>query len=123
MIKNMFFSITQYERIKVSHYPSLLNIGLGMDGKSKPSSAVKDFVPAAAGDCVIRAQDILIQKGIEPNNPNLSFYDNLIGAGMAHYWESGFNCCTYYGELFFNGLVTVLYGGIGDNAKGNPGQY
>ena len=44
MIKNMLFSITQYELIKVSRYPTLLSIGLGLattDGKSKPLRATE----------------------------------------------------------------------------------
>ena len=110
MIKNLFYSFTQHkEMIKVSHYPSLLSLGLELatiDGESKPLPAASNFVLAAVCNCVVRAQDILMQQGI------------AIGADMAHYWESGFDCCCWYHKLFFNGLLAVLYGGTRDDAEG-----
>ena len=64
--------------------------------ESKPSPEANDFVMGAAHNCVVKAKDILAQKGIWPDNPNLSFYGNVIAADMAHYWESGFDCHAYH---------------------------
>ena len=120
IIKNIFYFLIQLnEMIEVSHYPTLLSIGMGLatiDGES-PTSAASVFVLQAARNCAIRVQHILRQKEIGPKNLNQRFYGNVIGAGMAQYWESGCKCPGHH-DFFFNRLLTIVYGGIGNIAEG-----
>ena len=88
-----------------------------IDGEDNPGLAASVFVLQAACYCAVRAQHMLRQQDIGPDHPNLSFYGDVIGAGMAEYWESGCKCHDYH-ELFFNRLLLVLYGGIGNSAEG-----
>ena len=106
--------------IEVSHDPTLLSFGMGLatiDGEGNPGFASSVFVLQAARDCALRVQHIFWQQDVGPDNPNLSFYGDVIGAGMAEYWESGCKCHGYH-ELFLNGLLLVLYGGIRNCAVG-----
>ena len=108
--------------IEVSRYSTLLSFGMGLAAidrtEEAPSKESSLFVLYAARDCAIRATDILRQEGIAPSNPYLCFCGDIIAAGMAEYWQKGSKCQGYH-ELFFNGgLFVVLYGGLGNKAKG-----
>ena len=108
------------DTIKVSCYSTLIAFGMGVaavDTTEAPSKESSLFVLYAVQDCAIRATAILRQEGIAPSNPYLSFRSNVIAAGLAEYWQKGAKCCSYH-ELFFNGLLVVLHGGLGNRAEG-----
>ena len=77
------------------------------------------FIGQAARDCEIRAKDVMAEVKEEfrlPNQPNLKLRLNgkIIAMGMSHYRGHG-NPCNGFHELFFNGLMFVLHGVVGDN--------
>ena len=119
MIKSIFHSLNKLAvPIEVSHYSTLLSFGMGIAAVNRTEAPSKEsslFVLHAAQDCAIRATDILRQEGIAPLNPYLSFNGDVIAAGMAEYWQKGDKCRGYH-ELFFNGLLVVLYSGLGNRA-------
>ena len=67
------------------------------------------FINPAARDCVIRAKTIVVEALQNEQDLVLVFEGKFIAADMAYYLKNG-NQCYRYHELFFNGLLAVLYG-------------
>ena len=99
--------------------PELVTLGIvlaSIDHGDNVNPEVSYFINAAAKDCVIRAKTIVAEALQNKTNPTFLFQGKYVAVDMAYYLKND-NQCYRYHELFFNGLLSVLYGSCGHKNK------
>ena len=117
---NVIFSVALLPYIDVSCVVNLAYVGLGLailDEGNKVREDAAFFIYAASWDIGVRATVLLSRISEESRPPTLTFSGTSIAASMARYLEFGDPCYGFY-ELFLNGILLILYGGMGENAEG-----
>ena len=112
----MIYTIWKYETIIKLSFQCLVTLWLGLaaikDGDKISRPEVAFFVNTAAKDSVIRAKTVIGEEMPKEKNPIFMFQGKYITASMAYYLKNS-NQCYRYHKLFFNRLLSVLYGALG----------
>ena len=117
----IIYSIFQWGAILVSSYQALCAIGFclaEMHEEDNMDYKVLAFILQAARDCAIRAKDVMdaVTEVNHPPRPKLRINWSIIAMAMGYYPRVGQPCSGYH-ELFFNGLLYVLFGVVGNTNK------
>ena len=111
-------SVRAIWRVNIISMGDLIQYGYGLALVSnatttKITDEASRFICTCAWDVVTRIKQILQNGNKEPERDSFYIPGDTIAAAMMVYNERG-NTCYGYHELFFNAILTLLHGSLGD---------